>query len=194
MYHLATLIRFGRFDEVSALSKRPEEPIPAGVWDFAHGYARLREGESDFAQAHLRRLEQARGQSGKFREHTACDLLGVLAGILEGELRREKGDLNGAIRSFTTAVAADDTLAYDEPEPLPFAARHWLGAALLEAKRYAEAERTYRDELADHPHNGWSLFGLQQALEAQGKRSAEVDADLEASWARSDTWLRGSHF
>ena len=194
MYHLATLIRFGRFDEVSAFSKRPEEPIPAGVWDFAHGYARLREGESDFAQAHLRRLEQARGQSGKFREHTACDLLGVLADILEGELRREKGDLDGAIRSFTTAVAADDTLAYDEPEPLPFAARHWLGAALLEAKRYAEAERTYRDELADHPHNGWSLFGLQQALEAQGKRSAEVDADLEASWARSDPWLRGSRF
>jgi tetratricopeptide (TPR) repeat protein len=194
IYHLTTLIRFGRFDEVPALSERPDEPIPGGVWDFAHGYARLRQGESDFAEAHLKRLEQARGESDKFREHTACDLLGVLAGILEGELHREKGDLDGAIRSFTAAVAADDTLVYDEPEPLPFPARHWLGAALLEAKRYAEAERTYRDELADHPHNGWSLFGLQQALEAQGNSSAEVDADLEASWARSDTWLRGSRF
>ena len=176
------------------LSERPEEPIPAGMWDFAHGYARLRLGESDFAAPHLKRLEEMRYEPAKFRFHSACDLLGVLAGILEGELRREKGDLEGAIRSFKTAVAIDDILVYDEPEPLPFAARHWLGAALLEAKRYAEAEKTYRDDLADHPHNGWSLFGLQQALEAQGKREPEVDADLEASWARSDTWLRGSRF
>jgi hypothetical protein len=64
----------------------------------------------------------------------------------------------------------------------------------VEAKRFADAERVYRAELEDHPHNGWSLFGLQQALVAQGKPSADVDADLAASWARSDTWLRASRF
>jgi hypothetical protein len=85
-------------------------------------------------------------------------------------------------------------LIYDEPEPLPFAARHWLGAALLEARRYADAERVYRDELVDHPHNGWSLIGLQQALAALGRPSAEVDADFTASWSRSDTWIRASRF
>ena len=58
---------------------------------------------------------------------------------------------------------------YDEPEPLPFPARHWLGAALLEAGRHADAERVYREDLERHPHNGWSLLGLQQALKAQGK-------------------------
>ena len=55
-------------------------------------------------------------------------------------------------------------MIYDEPEALPFAARHWLGAALLEAKRPADAERVYREDLKKHPHNGWSLFGLKQAL------------------------------
>ena len=78
--------------------------------------------------------------------------------------------------------------------PLPFAARHWLGAVLLELARYAEAEQVYRDEIADHPHNGWSLFGLKTAIEAQGRTDPAVDADLEASWARSDTWLRSSRF
>jgi hypothetical protein len=48
--------------------------------------------------------------------------------------------------------------------------------------------------LKDHPHNGWSLLGLQQALKARGTSSPEVDADLEASWARSDAWIRASRF
>ena len=113
---------------------------------------------------------------------------------MEGEISRDKGDLKGAIAAFESAVVAYDNLAYDEPEPLPFAARHWLGAALLEANRYAEAEQIYREELVDHPHNGWSLFGLKEALAGQGKSSPAVDADFEASWARSDTWIRGSRF
>ena len=99
-----------------------------------------------------------------------------------------------AIASFEQAVTLEDELTYDEPEPLPFAARHWLGAVLIDVERFAEAEQVYRDELADHPHNGWSLFGLKTALEAQGKSSPEVDEDLEQSWSRSDIWLRSSRF
>ena len=59
-------------------------------------------------------------------------------------------------------------MIYDEPEPLPFAVRHWLGAALLQAKQYDAAARDYREELVHHPHNGWSLLGLQQALAGLG--------------------------
>ena len=48
----------------------------------------------------------------------------------------------------------------------------------LEAGMPAEAEATYRNELNEHPNNGWSLLGLQQALKAQGKPTAEVDAAI----------------
>ncbi len=194
MYHLLTLIRFGRFDEVLELTERPEDEIGSGVWDFAQGYAQLRQGEPDFARAHLNRLLKAADSPAEFRGHSACELLGTLAWILEGEIRRDAGDLDGAIRAEKVAAAHYDSLEYDEPEPLPFAAEHWLGAALLEAKRYGEAEQVYRRELRHHPHNGWSLFGLKEALEAQGKTDAAVDEDFEASWARSDTWIRGSRF
>jgi hypothetical protein len=95
---------------------------------------------------------------------------------------------------FEKAVELEDALTYDEPEPLPFAARHWLGAALLEAKRYTDAERVYREELEDHPHNGWSLVGLQKALAGRGTKSAEVDADFAASWSRSDAWIQSSRY
>ena len=44
--------------------------------------------------------------------------------------------------------------------------------------------------------NGWSLFGLAQALDMQGRtaEAAQVRLELDDAWARSDTWLRGSKF
>ncbi len=195
MYHVLTLIRFGRFDEVPEVNKRPERPIPGAAWEFAQGYAYLRTGQTDFAQVYLARVQKtAETTTAEFRDHPGKRLLGVLIGILEGEIAREAKDLPAAIAAFERAVAADDELEYDEPEPLPFPARHWLGAALVEAGRHADAERVYREDLKDHPHNGWSLVGLQQALKGQQKPTTEVDADLAASWSRSDTWIRASRF
>jgi tetratricopeptide (TPR) repeat protein len=195
MFHLLTLVRFGRFDEIAAIASGGPDPIDAGVWEFAQGYAALRGGHADVARAHLDRLLDTAAHSGAiFRFHSAHDLLGTLGGILEGEIWRAAGDLDKAMASFERGVACDDAMIYDEPEPLPFAARHWLGAALLEARRYAEAERVYREDLREHPNNGWSLLGLTAALEGEGRPSADVKGQFDASWARSDTWIRASRF
>ena len=194
-FQVMTLIRFGRFDEVIEVTTRPKPQIQGGLWDFAQGYAHLRQGDKDFANLYLQRVQHTADTSkAMVRVHTAKNLLGIVAGILEGEIARSNGDLPKAIGAFENAVKLQESLTYDEPEPLPFHAAHWLGAALLEAKRYEDAERVYRKELEHHPHNGWSLLGVQQALAAQGKKSAEIDADLAASWARSDTWIRSSRF
>ena len=195
MYQVLTLLRFGRFDEVIDVTLRPERPIPGGMWDFAQGYARLRAGEVDMARLYLARVRRAATDpKAQFRDHPASRLLGLVADILEGEILRDGKQLDEAISRFESAVGHDDALEYDEPEPLPFPARHWLGAALVEAKRFGEAERVYRDDLAQHPRNGWALLGLQQALAAQGRTDASVDADFEKSWARADTWIRSSRF
>ena len=177
------------------ITKRPEREIPAAAFDFSQGYAKLKLGDADFAKAYLAKVKKVADTSkGEFRTHSAARLVGVLAGILDGEITRMAGDVPGAIVKFEAAVKLDDEMDYDEPEPLPFPARHWLGAALLEAKRYAEAEKVYRDDIAQHPHNGWALLGLQQALKAQGKSDPAVDADLAKSWVRSDTWIKASRF
>ena len=47
--------------------------------------------------------------------------------------------------------------------------RQNLGAVLLEAGRADEAETVYWEDLRKNPGNGWSLYGLLQALKAQGK-------------------------
>lgn len=193
-YHALTLLRFGRFDEIPAVRSRPENDVSAGFWEFAQGYASLRLGRPDEARERLAAVVRLSATTEGFRFHTGRDLLGIVAAILDGEIKRGDGDLAGAIAAFERAVTIEDGLQYDEPEPMPFAARHWLGAALLEAKRFDDAERVYRAELDDHPKNGWSLFGLRQALAGRGLPTADVDAAFAASWARADTWIRASRF
>jgi hypothetical protein len=194
-YEVLTLIRFGRFDEVLLVTSRPKGEVEGGLWDFAQGYAHLKQGQPDFAQLYLERVRKTAATSkASFRVSPAKDLLSVVAGILDGEMKRMAGDVTGAIAAFTTAAEIQEALIYDEPEPLPFSARHWLGATLIEARKFSEAEAVYRAELQHHPHNGWSLLGLQQALKGQSKTDASVDADFAASWSRSDTWIRASRF
>ena len=195
VYHVLTLLRFGRFDEIPDVTARPEQDGSAGLWDFAQGYAHLRNGDADFAQVYLDRIMAlAETTTARFRFDEAKLLLRIVGGILEGEIHRDAGDLTAAIHAFERAVEVEDQLEYSEPEPLPFSARHWLGAALLEAERYADAEQVYRAELQDHPHNGWSLFGLKAAPGGQGQSLPDVDADFEQSWGRSDVWITASKF
>lgn len=191
-------VRFGRFGEVLGLTAAPPHAVHRGMWAFARGLAHLRAGEADSARAYLARVDSlvANSPGMTFRQHSAERLLGVLGGILRGEVMRMERRMDDAIAAFEAAVALEDQLTYDEPEPLPFAARDFLGAALLEAGRAADAERVYRDALADRPHNGWSLYGLAQALDAQAKtaEAAEVRARFQQAWMRSTTNLQGSRF
>ena len=195
MYHVLTLLRFNRFDEIPDVKDKPEDEIPAALWEFAQGYAAMRNGNNSEARRHLKSVQSTASSSDKkFRNHPAKHLVGLVGKILEGELQLLSGDLDAAIASFHSSAELEDELNYDEPEPLPFAARHWLGAALLQAERNQDAELVYREELKEHPHNGWSLMGLQSAIQAQGKTDLEVDQDLKASWARSDIWTTSSRF
>ena len=198
-YHALALLRFGRFDEILELDDPPDGLIQRGFWDFARGYAYLRGEEPGRASVYLEKVRLAADNADEdenFRLHAAADLLGVVAGILEGEILRHNGDSEGAVAVLEEAIALEDGLRYDEPEPLNFSARHWLGDLLLELERYDQAGAVFRAALADHPLNGWSLYGLEAALRGQG-RVQEADAvtdRLRESWARSDTWIRGPVF
>ncbi len=200
-YRSLTLLRFGRFDEILELRDPPtnRNPIFVGLWTFGRGYAHLRQNNVDSARIYLDRVDtlaHTTPDSLLFRGHTAKSLLGITAGILRAELLRQDGKLDEAVPVLERAVEIEDALRYDEPEPLPFAARHWLGALYLELRRPADAERVYRAELEDHPRNGWSLYGLEQSLRAQNK-AAEADRarqEFLTAWGRSDTLLRSSRF
>ena len=197
-YHSLVLFRFGDFPKVLALTEMPQQPIQQGLWEFSRGYAHLRMGAPDSAAVYLARVDEkaTMPDSIQMRNHTIHDLLSITGDILRGEILRSEGKLNEAITVFERSVATHDGLRYDEPEPLNFSPRHWLGAALLEAERYADAERVYQAALEQHPDNGWSYFGLEQALRAQGKNT-EADAaraNFDRVWSRSDVFIKSSRF
>jgi tetratricopeptide (TPR) repeat protein len=107
-----------------------------------------------------------------------------------------EGKRDEAVRLLTEAVSTEDKLAYNEPNDMIFPTRPLLGAELMAARKPAEAEAVYREDLKQHPSNGWAYFGLSQALAAQGK-----DADSEAAkkefrraWLKADVQLGSSAF
>ena len=199
-YEALVLFRFGWFDEILELDEAPseEQPIRRGLFEFAQGYAHLRKGEVDLAEVYLRRVKAGATAAPdlRFQGGSPNQLLGAAAGILEGEILRFDGRLDEAITVFEGAVELQDAVAYSEPEALNFAVRHWLGAALLEAGRPEEAEAVYRASLIPHPHNGWSIFGLEQALRAQGRNDEadEAKAWFRRVWSDTDTAIRSSRF
>jgi tetratricopeptide (TPR) repeat protein len=198
-YHSMVLFRFGDFQKILELTEPPTQPLQLGLWESSRGYAHLRTGSPDSAAVYLERVdEKARtlGDSVQMRNHPASSLLGITGNILRGEILRSEGKLDEAIAVFEQAQETHLALRYDEPEPLNFSSGDWLGDALIEAGRYAEAEAVYRISLDQHPDNGWSYFGLEKALRAQG-RVAEADAakaDFDRTWARADIIIKSSRF
>ena len=60
----------------------------------------------------------------------------------------------------------------------------------------AEAELVYREDLRRWPDNGWSLFGLAESLEAQGKKqeAAAIRKTFDSVWGSAAVKLTSSCF
>ena len=198
-----TLARFGRWDAVLAEPAPPAGRIyQGGVWHYARGLAHARLGHSADAEQELAAVDAAAALptaettivGGGFVN--AATLLGLASHHLAGEIAAASGDATGAIDSIEAAVAAQDALPYTEPPPWYMPTRQALGAVLLQAGRASEAEAVYRKDLEQYPKNGWSLYGLAQALHAQGKaeQAAWAEQGFAQAWAHADVKLSASRF
>ena len=87
--------------------------------------------------------------------------------ILMGTIAQKENDPKKAIKYFRMAVATEDSLVYNEPRDWLVPARHYLGNALLNAKKYKQAEEIFREDLKVQPNNFTSVKGLQSAQQMQ---------------------------
>ncbi len=108
----------------------------------------------------------------------------------------EKKEFAKAITYLKEAVEEEDGMLYNEPRDWQLPARQFLGAVLLQAKQFREAERVYREDLQVNPNNRWSLWGLQKALEAQNKKreAMSVSSKLKKLTAPGDDIITASVF
>ena len=196
---LLSLVRFGKWDEILA-EPHPHEGFmfAKSIWHYARGVAFAAQGQTLKAEAELAALVPLKDDvSVRFldsRDYPGSMLVGIAIELLQGEIAYRQGDYGNAIGYFEQAVVAQDLLPYTEPPFWYYPTRQSLGAALLADGQPERAEAVFRRDLDLYPHNGWSMFGLAQSLDAQGKKdeAAEVRHHFKAAWQFADIELTGA--
>jgi tetratricopeptide (TPR) repeat protein len=190
---ILTLARFGHWDEILAAPQPPADlRVATAIQAYARGLAFTRTGrlaEADAARAQLAAIAAEPAQA-------QLTILAVALASLTGEIAGARRDWPAASAALEDAVRREDAMAATDPPVWYMPTRQALGEVLLRAGRAADAERVYREDLRRNPENGWSLFGLGMALDAQGKRAdaGQLRQRLAGAWRYADVGLNGSRF
>jgi tetratricopeptide (TPR) repeat protein len=199
---LYVMARFGKWDEIlKEEAPNSSSVFMNGVLHYARGLAFAHKGDLEQAADELYRLTGIREEVQKDEAYhvgfaAAGTLLHIAELVLRGEYAAKSGDLHAGIAYLERAARLEDTLLYNEPPDWYFPVRHVLGALLMDANLPAEAEAVYWDDLRRNPDNGFSLFGLKLALEAQGNKpvAEEIGTRFDKAWSSADVKLRSSRY
>jgi tetratricopeptide (TPR) repeat protein len=193
---LEVLMRFGRWDEILAAAEFPEfAPISRSLRRYARAVAYASTGDVPSAEREQAAFLEERARVAKeatFGNNSGSDILDVAEHLMKGEILYRSGRTEEGIAALREAVAREDKLRYDEPPDWIQPVRHALGAALLQAGRFPEAEVVFREDLAKLPANGWGLYGLHRAVQLQKRpeEAAAAEKQFDAVWEKADLKIK----
>jgi hypothetical protein len=186
---LLVMTRVQAWEEVLK-APQPGEKFVAqnAIRHYARMLALLGKGDKAGAAKERDAFEEARKKVAADRPWGNNNCGDVMTMVSEIAAARMSDD---AIPHWEKAVALQDALVYDEPPAWNYPVRESLGAALVRAGRAAEAEKVFREGLRRSPRNAWMIFGLIESMKAQKKSEGlpELQAELDAAWAKSDVKL-----
>jgi len=203
MFPQLAMTRMGKWNDILAdnSSIDPKWTYAGILNDFAKGMAYTKTGDHAVAEQHLKQLRE-KMQDATLRAGFApyksspyeCSV--VAENILAATILFEQKKHKEAITTIKKAILAEDSLLYAEPKIWMLPARQYLGAFLLKMNKPKQAEKVYRADLAWNPGNGWSLLGLHQSLEAQGKNRELKDIKVlyMLSFSKADQLPPGSAY
>jgi tetratricopeptide (TPR) repeat protein len=188
--------QFSALETILALPDPGEKfPLVQAMWYYARGVAFAAKGDVEQAQiaaAKIANLNQKTDFSYLLAWAVpAPDLLRLARHVVEGRIAQAQGDTARAVKEFKIAVSIQDSFSYMEPPYWYYPVRQSLGAALLAAGQPAAAEQVFTRSLEQYPNNGWVLYGLMQAQQAQGKETAaqETAKRFKQAWAGDQGYL-----
>ena len=194
---LLAYTRFGKWNDILTIpAPNPEIKHLSLMRHYARGIAFVRKGNAREAQEELDAIAALRDDPEledlvAVANNSSTSIAQVAFEVVAGELAALKGNFSLAAEHLRKAVAAEDNLVYTEPSAWHIPTRQNLGALLMKDKKYAEAEKIYREDLMVLRQNGWSLMGLYQSLKAQGKleEAKVIKAEYDKAWADADIEL-----
>jgi tetratricopeptide (TPR) repeat protein len=172
---------------------------PRAIWHYARGMAFL--GKHDLANAkkdmdslNLLAADTILQDLTIWNINTTADLVQIAAKVLFAGIAIQQQQADQSVSMLKEAVAIEDKLNYNEPPDWFFSVRHHLGAVLLNAGKYKEAEDVYQQDLRTWRKNGWALIGLQKALAAQkkNKEAEEAHTAFNEAWKYADVKISSS--
>lgn len=193
-------VKFGLWDEILKLSLWDKgTDYQEGIRHYALGMAYLGKKNINLAESELQILKKLSNQD-YLKDKTIWginslqSILRIAALVLEGEILASKNRYDEAIAKLTEASTLEDQLLYNEPPDWFLSTRHHLGAVLLEAGKYQNAESVFRKNLEEYPNNGWAYYGLMLAMEKSGKtlEANEVKKRFSSAWSTADILLESS--
>jgi tetratricopeptide (TPR) repeat protein len=191
------MVRFGRWDEIlEDKGPRHETAFTRAAYRYARAMALAARGRIDEAERELGQLKvlvsdpELKGQV-TFSNNSGHAIMRIAQEVVAGEIAAARKDWDRATLHLDRAVRFEDALIYQEPADWHAPVRQNLGAVLLAAGRPDEAEAVFWEDLKKNAENGWSLFGLVEALKAQGKtdEAAAADARFTKAWKDADVKL-----
>lgn len=196
----SVLVKFAKWDDILSLPAPKEELLfPKAFWHYARGMAFAHRNQLEQAEKELHAVQAAENDSSLIKMvfwsyNTASTVAKIARCHLEAFIAEQKKDFDKAIALLQEVVALEDSLMYTEPSDWIYPIRHELGATLLNAGKFAEAEKVFREDLSIWPENGWSLSGLHTALLKQNKNqeAQAVKTRLDKAWRYADVKLNGS--
>ncbi|HMJ85448.1 MAG TPA: hypothetical protein VK504_19840 [Vicinamibacterales bacterium] len=195
---LFVLLRFARWDDVLRLPAADARfPLLVTLSHFGRGIAHAARGNLAEAEREHGAYADARKAikpESDWGYNKAKNMLEVTDAVLDAWVARARRDDAAAIDAWRIAVIKEDMLSYNEPADWFYPSRESLGAALLRAKRFPEAEQAFRDDLTRNPKNGRSLYGLWQTMlvSRKGPEKPAVEAaekQFRDAWKYADVML-----
>ena len=197
---LLAYTRFGKWNEILTVPK-PNADIKHLnlIWHYARGIAFIRKGNPVDAQEELDAISVLKNDPDlenlvATANNPSVGIAKIAYEVVAGELAAFRGDVSGAINHLEKAVSLEDNLVYTEPAAWHISTRHNLGAVLLKAEKYKEAEKIYKEDLDIIRQNGWSLMGLYLSYTAQGKtdEAKTIKQEFDKAWQYSDIEINSS--
>lgn len=199
---LLAYIRFGKWNDILTYPAPDSAIVHLRLMrHYARGMAFIRKNNAPEAKEELDAIQDiledpASAELMAASQNTTDKIARIAFEVVAGELAQLEGNKEAARNHLINAVEAEEALTYTEPSAWHIPPRQNLGAILMAQRDYEAAEKTFRADLKRVRQNGWSLFGLYQSLEAQGKTSEAAAAlsEYESIWKDADVTLENSVF